>query len=149
MSPRRRYPSAPVVGVGGVVISPEQAVLLVRRAHPPAQGQWSIPGGVVELGEPLATACKREVAEETGIEVSVGPVVEVVERIRRDEAGAVEYHYVIVDFLCTCSHQPPPIAADDASAARWVRAEELGSLGLHPQTIAVIKKALHMRQGKR
>ena len=98
----REYPQAPVAAVGGVVIH-DGAVLLVKRAYPPRQGEWSLPGGQLELGESLAEGVRREVREETGLDVEVGAVVDVFDRVHRDEAGRIRYHFVIVDFLCHAS----------------------------------------------
>jgi ADP-ribose pyrophosphatase YjhB (NUDIX family) len=140
----RHYPDRPVVGVGGVVLAGDQ-VLVVQRGAEPSKGLWSIPGGAVEAGESLAEACAREVAEETGLRVEVGPMVEVVERILRDEAGRVEYHYVLIDFLCRCPLLPPK-AADDAADARWAPLDALESMGLTPDTRRVILKAARLAQ---
>lgn len=134
----REYPAAPVAGVGGVVIRGDE-VLLVRRAFPPRQGEWSLPGGRLELGESLEDAVRREVREETGIEVAVGPLVEVFDRVHRDDAGRVRYHFVIVDYLCR------PIggtlcAGDDAADARWVGRGAVAALGVNPHALAVIEK---------
>lgn len=139
----RRYPQAPVVGVGAVVLAGSR-VLLVRRGRPPAQGIWSLPGGVVELGEGLKTACAREVREETGISVKVGPMVEVLERILRDKAGDLEYHYVLVDFLCS-AEEAVPVAGDDAAGAKWVDFKSLDEMKLTSDTQQVIFKAAGMR----
>jgi len=95
----RTYPAQPIVGVGAVVIA-EDRIVLVKRAHDPLKGEWNLPGGAVELGETLQEACSREVYEETGLEVRVGSVIEVFDRITRDEKGQVEYHFVLVDYLC-------------------------------------------------
>src|SRR5438552_13789207 len=95
----REYPVRPIVGVGAVVLDGDR-VLLVKRAHEPLKGEWSLPGGAVEVGETLEAAVAREVREETCLEVEVGPLVEVVNRIVRDPGGRVEYHFVIVDYLC-------------------------------------------------
>ncbi len=88
-----------MVGVGGVVIADGRA-LLIRRGHPPLEGEWSIPGGTLEVGETLLDAVRRELAEETGIEVRVGELIEVFERIFPDGDGQPKYHFVIVDYLC-------------------------------------------------
>ncbi|MCB2226240.1 MAG: NUDIX hydrolase [Desulfarculaceae bacterium] len=138
----RRYPSLPVVGVGGVVLCGEE-VLVVQRGAEPSKGLWSIPGGAVEVGESLAEACAREVAEETGLAVSVGPMVEIIERILRDPEGRVEYHYVLIDFVCS-SPRLEPRAGDDAADARWATLESLEGLGLTPDTRRVILKAARM-----
>src|SRR5215204_2107248 len=95
----RDYPARPFVGVGAVVVQ-DGCVLLVRRRQPPLAGEWSLPGGAVELGETLEQAVIREVFEETGLHVRVGPVVEVLDRIEHDAAGRVRYHYALVDYLC-------------------------------------------------
>jgi len=140
----RRYPDRPVVGVGGVVLSGDR-VLIVKRGAEPSKGLWSIPGGAVEVGESLAQACAREVAEETGLAVRVGPVVEIIERLLRDEQGRVEYHYVLIDFVCSSPPQEPR-AADDAADARWAPLDSLEGLGLTPDTRRVILKAARMTQ---
>jgi 8-oxo-dGTP diphosphatase len=88
-----------VLGVGAVILV-EGRVVLVKRAHEPLKGEWNLPGGGVEVGETLEQACAREVLEETGLVVSVGPVIEVFDRIMRDDRGVVQYHFVLVDYLC-------------------------------------------------
>ena len=138
----RRYPKRPVVGVGGIVFS-EAGVLLIKRGSEPGRGLWSIPGGAVELGETLHVACAREVLEETGLKVEVGPLVEVFERRMFDDAGAVEYHYVLLDYLCRCQADQPR-NGDDAADAKWVSLAELEGVGLTPDTLRVIRKAIDM-----
>jgi 8-oxo-dGTP diphosphatase len=139
----RMYPDRPIVGVGAVVLDGDR-VLLVKRAHEPLKGHWSVPGGAVDVGELLQDAVAREVREETSLEVRVGPVVEVLERIRRDSDGRVEFHYVLVDYLCT------PVggmltAASDAEAARWVAMNDLDRYGVAEKTVEVIRKAETMK----
>lgn len=138
----RHYPDQPVVGVAGVVLAGGR-VLLVKRGSPPSQGLWSLPGGAVELGEGLRQACAREVAEETGLRVEVGPLVEVVERIFHDAQGRVEYHYVLLDYLCQ-GELIDPRAGDDAAEARWVELAALEGAGLTPDTAQIVRKAAQM-----
>jgi 8-oxo-dGTP diphosphatase len=138
----RRYPDRPVVGVGAVVVH-EGKVVLIRRRFEPLQGEWSLPGGGVEVGETLETAVAREMLEETGLEVEVGPVIEVFDRITRDEEQRVRYHYVLVDYLCW------PIAGElragsDVDAAVLVGAGELADYGLTAKATAVIERALQL-----
>jgi ADP-ribose pyrophosphatase YjhB (NUDIX family) len=139
----RRYPDRPVVSVGAVVIKDER-VLLVKRGHAPLKGAWSLPGGVVEIGESLREALIREVREETCLDVEVGAVIEVLDRISRDDADRVEYHYVIVDYLCRAVGGALACASD-ADDARWVSRGELASYALTPALTAVIAHAFTMR----
>ena len=96
---RREFPELPLVGVGAIIIEGDR-VLLVKRAHPPIQGQWSIPGGVLEVGEMVREAAVREAREETGLVVEPGELLGVYDRILRDPEQRVQYHYVLIDFLC-------------------------------------------------
>lgn len=119
----RMYPSRPLVGVG-VLIRDGERFLLVKRASEPSKGLWSIPGGLVELGEKAEEAARREVMEETGLDVEIEKLLEVIDNIVRDDEGRVLYHYIIVDFL---GH---PVggelkATSDVEDARWVRAHEI------------------------
>lgn len=141
----RRYPAKPVLSVAGVVMAGHQ-VLLVQRGRPPAKGIWSIPGGAVETGESLHDALVREIMEETGIDIQVGPLVEVVERILPDAEGKIEYHYVILDYLCF-AQQAEPRAGSDAAQARWVPFDELSQAGLTPDTEAVVRRAKDLNPG--
>jgi 8-oxo-dGTP diphosphatase len=138
----RIYPERPIVGVGAVIIDGER-VLLVRRAHEPLKGDWSLPGGAVEVGETLAEAVVREVREETGLEVRVGPVVEVLDRVHRAADGRVEYHFVIIDYLCTMTGGQLAYNSD-ASDACWAGLNELKPYSLTPQAQAVIAKGRRM-----
>ncbi len=116
----REYPSAPIVGVGAVVIE-NAHVLLVRRGQQPLLGQWSLPGGAVELGETLKEAIVREVREETGLTVVPTAVLKALDRIERDPQGHVRFHYVLIDFLCSVSPEQGTLgAATDVSEAQWV-----------------------------
>lgn len=142
---RREYPEAPVVGVGALILR-ESKILLIQRGQEPLKGEWSLPGGVLELGESLEQGIRREVREETGLEVEPVKIVEVLDRILRDEAGAVRFHYVLVDFLCRVLGGDLRCATD-AAAAAWVTHEEVNSHSRYrvaPFTIAVIEKAFNL-----
>jgi 8-oxo-dGTP diphosphatase len=135
---RREFPELPLVGVGAIIIEGD-GVLLVKRAHPPIQGQWSIPGGVLEVGEMVREAAVREAREETGLIVEPGELLGVFDRILRDAEHRVQYHYVLVDFLC----RPlggTLLAASDAAEVQWFKREELGALRLAEDTFQVIAK---------
>ncbi|HKT80451.1 MAG TPA: NUDIX hydrolase [Vicinamibacterales bacterium] len=139
----RRFPERPIVGVGAVVIDATR-VLLVKRKQPPLQGEWTLPGGAVELGETLEEAVVREIREETGLDVEVGPIVEVLDRVHRDDDGRIEYHYVIVDYLARRRSEQPVVAQSDAADARWVEVARLGDYRVRPAALAVIEKALEL-----
>lgn len=140
---RRRYPERPVVGVGAIILKGNK-VLLVERGKEPLKGVWSIPGGALETGESLADGLRREAREELGLEVEVGELVEVFERITRDAAGRVEYHFVLADYLCNVVGGSLR-AADDAADARWVERSEMAALPLTEGTAKVIEKAFRLR----
>lgn len=138
----REYPAQPIVGVGAVILQDDR-VLLVRRGKEPLKGVWSLPGGALELGERLEAGIRREIREEVGLEVEVGPIVEVFERITPDERGVVRYHYVLIDYLCRPTGGSL-LAADDADDARWVTLSELQTLVITAGTAPVIEKAFRM-----
>jgi mutator protein MutT len=119
-------------------------VLLVRRGREPAKGRWSIPGGLVDVGETLEEALQREVLEETGTEVSVGPLVEILDRIIYDDDLRVQYHFVLVDFLCAAGQEGPKVDSD-VEEARWFALEQLEELDMTDSTLEVIEKALELR----
>jgi 8-oxo-dGTP diphosphatase len=142
----RHYPQQPVVGVGAVVFKGGE-VLLVRRGQEPALGSWSLPGGLVELGETMEAAIKRELAEETGLSVTFLGISAVLERIFPDPGGAVAYHYVLVDYLCDyLEGELSP--GSDITAARFVDLSELAGFDLPQFTADVIRRAWEQkRQG--
>ncbi len=139
----RRYPERPILGVGAILFDAGR-VLLVERGRPPMEGSWSLPGGVVEAGESLADSLRREIREETGLEVRVLEVVEVFERILRDGEGRPEYHYVLVDYLCENAGGKLQ-AGDDARRAEWVERQQLKDYAITEGTLAVIEKAFAVR----
>jgi ADP-ribose pyrophosphatase YjhB (NUDIX family) len=128
------------VGVGAVIVD-EGRVVLIRRKHEPLQGQWSLPGGMVDVGETLELALAREMVEETGLTVSVGPVIEVFDRITRDEHSRVRYHYVLIDYVCW------PVdgtlrAGSDVDAAVWADPDALDRYVLTEKATSVIQRGL-------
>ena len=143
---QREFPQAPLVGVGAVIVQ-DNRVLLIRRGHQPMKGHWTLPGGVLEVGESLAEGVVREVREETGLDVEVQKLVELLDRIHRED-GRVRFHYVIADYLCRVTGGDLQ-AASDADAARWVERAEWNShsaLLIDPITTRVIEKGWQMAQ---
>jgi 8-oxo-dGTP diphosphatase len=135
---KREYPDTPLVGVGAIIVE-HGRVVLVKRGHAPLLGKWSIPGGVLEVGETLRTAVVREVREETGLTIELGELLGVFERILPDEQGHTRYHYVLIDFLCR-RMSGELVAGDDAVEVGWFSREELASLELAQETQEVICK---------
>ena len=139
----REYPEYPMVGVGVVVWRGDE-VLLIKRGKPPRAGSWSLPGGRQKLGETTRDAGAREVMEETGVEVLIEGLVDVVDSITRDEHGRVRLHYTLVDFRARWVSGEPS-AATDAADARWVHADDLGAYGLWHETLRVIRCSARQR----
>src|SRR5580658_11313366 len=135
---KREFPEQPFIGVGAIIIEGAR-VVLVKRAHPPIQGQWSIPGGVLEVGELVREAAIREAREETGLIVEPGELLGVYDRVLRDAENRVQYHYVLIDFLCRRVGGELQ-AASDAAEVRWFTREELPALRLAEDTLDVIRK---------
>ncbi len=145
----REFPQAPMVGVGAVIVH-DGRVLLVRRGREPLKGHWSLPGGVLEVGESLHAGLVREVKEETGLTVEPIELVELLDRIHRD-GERVRYHYVIADYLCRVQGGELQ-AASDADEVRWVERAEWNShsaLVLDLVTVLVIEKGWQLAQERR
>jgi 8-oxo-dGTP diphosphatase len=138
----RQFPERPIVGVGAVIIDDDR-VVLVRRAHEPLKGEWSLPGGTVEVGETLAEAVAREAREETGLDVRVGSLLEVLDRVHRSAEGQVEYHFVLLDYRCTVV-SGTLAHGSDASDACWARRDDLARYGLSDAAMRIIAKALEL-----
>ena len=140
MNDTRQYPERPIVGVGGVVVD-ESKVVLIRRKYEPLKGHWSLPGGMVEIGETLEAALTREMLEETGLVVDVGPVIEVFDRITRDEERRVRYHFVLIDYVCWRTGGALR-AGSDVDAAIWADPDNLAGYALTDEATAVIRRGM-------
>ena len=137
---QRTYPDRPIVGVGAVIVH-QGRVLVVRRATEPLKGEWSVPGGMLELGEKLKDGIVREVHEETGLLVEPTEVLDVFDSIFADPDGRTRYHYVLIDYLCRVI-SGNAIAATDVSEVRWVLDSDLDALKMREVTTTVIRKGL-------
>lgn len=135
----RKYPEHPIIGVAAIVLRGDD-VLLVQRGREPAKGLWGLPGGMLELGETVAEGVRREVLEECGVEVEIGPLVGVFEPMQRADDGRLRYHYVVLDYLARYVGGELQ-AADDADDARWVALEALERLPMLAETKAIIRTA--------
>jgi 8-oxo-dGTP diphosphatase len=155
MTPKREYPDQPLVGVGGVVVD-NGRVLLIRRGSPPLEGQWSIPGGLLELGESMTEGVARELAEETGLEVNVLELIEAFERIHPalpqadgspGDAARPQFHFVILDYLCE-TRGGVLRAGSDALEIAWAREDELVKFDLTWTAMRVLRKAFAMARSR-
>lgn len=140
----REYPERPIASVAAVVLDGSR-VLLVRRGRAPREGIWTFPGGAMEVGETAREACAREILEETGLTIRVGPPVEVVD-IREADGPRWRYHYTIIDFLAEPAPESGPLAAaTDAAEAVWAPLDALKQYDLDPVTVRVLEQAIEMR----
>jgi 8-oxo-dGTP diphosphatase len=137
---KRDYPDRPIVGVGAVIVRDNRA-LLVRRATEPLKNEWSVPGGVLELGEKLRDGAAREALEETGLQVDVGEVLDVFDSIFPDAYGRAQYHYVLIDFLCH-PLAGEAVAGSDVSEVKWVTEADLAALHLRHSIAEAVRKGL-------
>jgi 8-oxo-dGTP diphosphatase len=153
MASSREYPERPVVGIGGVIID-QGRTLLIRRGSEPLLGEWSIPGGTLELGESLQEGVARELLEETGIEVRVLDLIEVFDRVYREDRssgaetnGRPRFHFVIVDYLCE-RLSGDPRAGSDVTDVAFAREDELANFHLTETATRVVKKAFAMARAR-
>ena len=140
---KREYPKHPMVGVGGL-IKQDDSVLLVKRENEPGRGKWSIPGGLINLGETMKNAVKREVEEEAGLRVDVVEVLDVFDAIIYDDKSRVRFHYVIVSFMAKLLGGEIR-GSEEASQVRWFKAEELKELDMTSATKSLLKKVNFLR----
>ncbi len=146
----RTYPAFPIPSVGALVVQ-HGHVLLIQRGQPPAQGHWTLPGGVIEVGETPEEAVIREVREETNLTVTVGGIIEIVTKVFRDTHNAVQYHYLILDYLATCQAGAalPPVSLSpeaDVADVRWIPVNELSAYDLTDGVLPVIQRGVALQQ---
>jgi ADP-ribose pyrophosphatase YjhB (NUDIX family) len=143
----REYPSTPIVGVAAVVVRGDE-ILLIQRGREPMLGAWTLPGGALELGETMVEGIGREVFEETGVRVRPVEIVATLDRIVHDDAGRVQFHYVLVEWLCIADTACELVCGDDAAEARWVPREEVffETYHLDATTLGVIERALKIAE---
>ena len=135
----RRYPARPIVGVGTVVMDSDM-VLMIKRGKPPRQGSWSLPGGAQELGETIREAARREVREETGLEIGIFGLIDVVDSVRSDADDKIEYHYTLID-LAGYSVGGTLMAGGDAQDCRWFTRTEINAMDIWSETKRIISLA--------
>jgi len=142
----RRYPKRPILGVGALIFR-HNRILLVERGKEPLKGWWSLPGGVLETGESLEEGIRREVREETGLEIKPVSLATIFERIIRDDKGRAEYHYVLIDYICRVIGGTAA-AASDVSALEWVAEKDIGDYKLTEGSLPVIQAAFQTNQNR-
>ncbi|MBB53255.1 MAG: phosphohydrolase [Magnetovibrio sp.] len=135
----RRYPARPIVGVGTVVMDSDM-VLMIKRGKPPRQGSWSLPGGAQELGETIREAARREVREETGLQIEIFGLIDVVDSVRSDADDKIEYHYTLID-LAGYSVGGTLMAGGDAQDCRWFTRTEINAMDIWSETKRIISLA--------
>lgn len=138
----RLYPDRPIAAVGAALWRDDK-VLLIQRSKPPLKGGWSIPGGKLELGETLRDGIKREILEETNLNVRIGPIIDVVDFIEKDDSGAIVSHYALVDFLAFWQSGEAK-AGSDAAAVKWVTLDDLAEIDLWGETRRIIEQSAEM-----
>jgi len=143
----RRYPDRPFLGIGALIFDGD-SILLAERGHEPLKGWWSLPGGILETGETLLNGIRREVLEETGLEVEPEAIFEIFERIMPDAEGRTEYHYVLIDYTCRVVGGALE-AGSDVSHAVWAREEDLVAYQITEGTLAVVQRAFKARKKER
>jgi ADP-ribose pyrophosphatase YjhB (NUDIX family) len=139
---KREYPDQPIIGVGGIIFNSD-TILLIKRDKPPGKGEWSLPGGAVELGETLLEALGREIEEETALKVKIGGLVRVLERIVYDKNGKIQFHYVIADYW-GWSVSGIPSAGSDVSDAKFINLSHIEDMNLNNKVLETIKMAVEM-----
>ncbi|RJR35189.1 MAG: NUDIX domain-containing protein [Desulfobacteraceae bacterium] len=143
---RREYPESPIIGVGGIVLLDDR-VLIAKRAREPGKGTWTLPGGMVELGESLEEALRREIMEELSLSIRIRGLVKLVDKIVRDKEDRIRYHYVIADYLVyPLSGKVQP--GSDISDAKYVPLKDVHAMGLNPEVVETILLADGMRRGE-
>lgn len=143
----RAYPARPLVGIGVAVLRPD-AVLLIRRGHPPNEGSWALPGGGQELGETAEACARRELAEETGLAVGALHLAAIVDSITPDAAGAIRYHYTIIDYAAAWQGDTPR-PGGDATACVWAPFDRLADYQLWSEALRVISIGRNLVLGQR
>ncbi|KPL91663.1 NUDIX hydrolase [Herpetosiphon geysericola] len=141
----RIYPSQPLIGVS-VMVWHAQRVLLIKRSKEPLAGQWSVPGGAIELGEPIEAAARREIREECNVEISAPRFITAVDVIHRDQSERIQYHYVLLEMQAEWLSGEPQ-AGDDALAIGWFGVDDLAGLEIHPETRLLVETVAAQRLG--